>query len=276
MYPKAGRVATGDEMREYKRVAVSDIVRDEQQPRGDFDPAGLWALGGSLKCPGQLVPVILLVLGAIYKLIDGERRWRAAQLVGLTHLDAIVFQEPPSAVELMVVQASLDVHRADLSLMERSDFLARIKSETSWSVTELAKQISQPQATVSKLLALQKLPEDVRQQVRAGELDGEKAYIISQEPDPAKQLELLNGAATMTRDQLRQKAKPKTATQEKTALARFPISAGLTVTVQGKEVTLEGAISALTETLKELKRGQAQKIGIDAMQRVLRDKAKAK
>lgn len=264
----------GAAMGERREISTCATYPDPRQPRKEFKAGKLSGLSESMKAIGQQVPVIVVADGDKFILVDGECRWRAAQLAGIAALDAIVLAAVPSAAELMVLQASLDAHRSDLSPVERSDFLALIRAETGWSVTELAKRISQPQATVSKLLALQKLSPEIRAKVQTGELDGEKAYLISQEPDASKQLDLLKVAASMTRDQFRQKAKAPVPDKVRTSLARFPLSAGLTVTVQGQAVTLDEAITALADAIKELKRGLAQGVGIDAMQKVMRDKAK--
>ena len=272
-------------MREMKQISVADTERDIEQPRKHFGEQELLALGQNMLAHAQQVPVIVYCPEIIagdksakrYRLLDGERRWRGAQLVGMTELDAIVLAERPSTTALHILQMSLEAHKAGLTVMERSNLLQRIRTENSWQVNELADKLNMKQPLVSKLLAYQKLDPSIQAMLHNGELDMDKAFTISQEADPAKQRELFKGAASLSREELRQKAKghDKSATV-KTGNARFPLSTGLCVTVQGREVTLSAAIDAMIETVKELKKGQAQGLDISTAQRVFKDKAKSR
>src|SRR4051794_31446658 len=135
-------------MRETKRIPVVDIDRDVDQPRKDFDEADLLALGQNLQAVGQQIPVVVYPVGKRFVLLDGERRWRSSQLVGLRELDAVVLPEKPTATALHIVQMSLEAHKVGLSAMERSDFLHRIREENSWSVNDLAAHLSMKQPLV--------------------------------------------------------------------------------------------------------------------------------
>lgn len=266
-------------MPEHKKVPVAKLKRDPSQPRKAFNEAVITGLADSLKRLGQLVPIIVYPDADGFVILDGESRVRAALLAGTpAELDAVVLPARPSPEELAVARAAIDVHRTNLNAIERSDQLALIQRLTGCTVTELAAKVSVSQSTVSKLLALQKLSPEARAKVAAGNLDVEKAALVASQADPAAQAALLARAATLTRDQLRRAAKPRAtqpAPQERASHARFPLSAGLTVTVQGPAVTLDGAIDALADALKALKRGRDQGVGIDAMQKVMRDQARA-
>src|SRR5580704_6155636 len=103
-------------MRELKRILVSCLRPDPDQPRKQFGEAELLALAKNMKQFGQQVPLIVFDK----MLMDGERRWRAAPLVGIAELDVIELPARPTATELRLLQISLDVHRASLSPMDRS------------------------------------------------------------------------------------------------------------------------------------------------------------
>jgi len=271
-------------MRELKRINVAEIERDVEQPRKLFDEQEVLALGQNMAAHGQQVPVIVycpeIVPGNVqarrYRLLDGERRWRGGQLAGVTELDAIVLPQRPTQTALHLLQMSLEAHKQGLTAMERSNLLHRIRTENNWQVSDLAEKLHMKQPVVSKLLAYQKLDPSIQAMLHQGEIDTERAFILSQEPDPAKQKELLKDAGRLTRDQLRQKAKGDGKGAAKTSNARFPLSTGLCVTVQGRDVTLAAAIDAMLETVKELKKGQGQGLDITTAQRVMRDRAKAK
>ncbi len=271
-------------MREMKRISVADVERDIEQPRKHFDEQELMALGQNMLAHLQQVPVIVYCPDIVagdktarrYRLLDGERRWRAAQLAGITELDAIVLAQRPSQTALHILQMSLEAHKQGLTAMERSNLLHRIRTENNWQIGELAEKLHMKQPLVSKLLAYQKLDPSIQTMLHKGELDMDKAFTISQEPNAEKQKELLKAAAQMNREELRQKANGIGKKEVKSAMARFPLSTGLSVTVQGREVTLAAAIEAMMETVKELKKGQMQGLDITTAQRVMRDKAKSR
>lgn len=259
-------------MPEMNRIAVSSLRPPADNPRSKIDEAELSELADSLKRQGQLVPIITVG----NEIVDGERRWRAAQLAGIEKLDAIVLSSRPTVTELRLLQMSIDVHRTNLTAMERSDLLAKIKQETGWSVQEMAAHTGIKQPSLSKLLKLQDGCPEVKAELSSSSLDIDKAYTICQEPDPVKQREFLNEVRGLTREQLRQKIRSNGRPVDlRAAIARFPLSSGVVVSVQGRKVNLAGAIEALLEAVKELKRGQAEHWDITTAMRVLRDRCKA-
>jgi ParB family chromosome partitioning protein len=259
-------------MRELKRVPISSLLPDPDQPRKQFDETELLALGNNMKRIGQQVPAITWDK----TILDGERRWRAAQLVGIAELDVIVLATRPTVTELRLLQMCIDAHRASLSPIERSDFLARIKQENNWSVQELAERLSMKQPLVTKLLKFRDGCEELRAALHAGQIDQDKAYTICQEPDHGRQCELLKRAGDLTREQMRQKARNNGDSVElKASVARFPLPTGILVTVQGRKMTLACAIDAMLETVKELKKGQSEHWDITTAMRVMRDRAHA-
>jgi len=156
--------------------------------------------------------------------------------------------------------------------MERSDLLAKTRAETGCGVGELAKLLSMQQPYVSKPLSLQKLIPKARELVAAGKLDIDKASTLSQLP-PEQQEEMLTEVGGMSRDQVRAKAKAKP-DKPKAKRAMFALASGISVTVQGCELSLTEAIESLAETLKALKLGLSEGWDITTAQRVMRDKAK--
>jgi ParB family chromosome partitioning protein len=257
-------------MREYKRVAISSLQPDPEQPRKHFDESDLFALGQNMKQHGQQVP--LIVFGST--ILDGERRWRAAQVVGISELDVVALSSRPTPTGLRLLQMSIDAHRTGLSPIERSDFLVKIKEENNWSVTELAAHLCLKQPLVTKLLAYAKLAPDIRELLHAGAIDMEKAYVISQEPDHARQRQLLKMAQSSTREQLRRKIRSPDAVEVKTNVARFVMPGGTAISLQGRELTLTVAVEVLTEAVRTLKKGLSQGLDITTQQRVMRDTAK--
>jgi ParB family chromosome partitioning protein len=263
-------------VRSITQIEVAKITRDEQQPRKRFDEAGLSALGQSILKLGQLLPIIVFACAAtgMYVLVDGERRWRAFQLIGKSLIDAIVLPQRPTAAELRILQMSIDMHRVAHSPMEKSNGLAAARKELGCTVAELAGKLDLTQSYASKLLAFQKGDPLVQAALHKGDLDIEKAYIICQEPDHAKQRALLLQSGKLSRDQLRHRTTKQGAPPVTASQASFALPGGVSVRLQGKELTLDSAIDALQAAVKELRKGLKQHLDIDTIQRVMRDRAR--
>lgn len=216
-------------------------------------------------------------MARFYRIVDGGRRHRAALIAGLKEVPCVLLKTVPTPSESRLLdQLSIDVHRANLTPMERSDALARLMRENNWSVSELAERVSMKQPLVSKLLKFQDGCPEVRGALAAGQIDQDKAYTICQEPDHAKQVELLAQSGDLTREQLRQKARSKGQPLAlKTSVARFALPKGIMVTVQGPRIDLAAAIEALLATARVLKKGEADSWDIVTAARVMKDRARA-
>jgi ParB family chromosome partitioning protein len=256
------------------RVPIEKIAADPDNPRTMFDPDELIALGRNMLAHGQQVPVIVYPHEDVFRLADGERRWRAAKLSGITELTAMIHPQKPDDATLAMLQMSLEVHKVSLSPMERSNLLAKIREKTVLSLSDLGERLQMSQSLVSKLLSLQKLGPDIRAQLHTGKLDVEKAYLISGEPDVQKQVALLGEVAALSRDQIRARVRKKKAEQPKAKRAVFALPGGLCVTFQGAESTLEDIVERFLDLVKELKRGVSQGLDVKTQQSVMRDKAK--
>lgn len=263
-------------MCEHKKIPVEKIDRDKQQPREHFDEGELQSLGQNMLSHGQLVPVIVYRGIEHFLLLDGERRWRAAQLVAIKELDAVILPERPAEPALRILQMSLEAHKVGLSPMERSNFLQRIREENQWQVNDLVERLNMKQPLVSKLLAYQRLCPEVQALLHSGEIDMEKAYVVSQERDAAKQQELARQAISLSREQLRRQARGISPSPEQTTdAATFPLPGGVSVTVKGEGLALALVIDLLQETVSQLRKGRKQGLDISTQQRVMRDTAKA-
>src|SRR5581483_8181317 len=101
-----------------QKILVQDIQANPQQPRREFDQAALAELAESIKRHGVLQPIIVVKAGGGYRIVAGERRWRAAKAAGLNKLPAIV----RSLRELEQIELSLieNIQRVDLSPLEQA------------------------------------------------------------------------------------------------------------------------------------------------------------
>jgi ParB family chromosome partitioning protein len=260
------------ELKELKKIPVASLKRDESQPRKYFDEKVIASLAENLKANGQQVP--LLVCGDL--IIDGECRWRAMQLAGIPEADCIVFENMPSPAQLAVCRLSIDVNRTNHRPMERAGALQDLMKQTGWTLSEACRQTGISQSLGSKLTSLNRLAPELQRRVDEG-WDIERAYLVSQVPDQAKQLEMAKEIGSLNREQLRTRTRRKAASPSSgvtTPIARFAMPGGLTVSVQGPDVSLGLAIEVLSEAVKQLRKCAGQGLSLDSVIKCMRDTAK--
>lgn len=177
---------------------VSLIRPDPSQPRKHFDKEELAELGQSLKTR-QMQPIVVRQDAAqgqpSWVIIDGERRWRAAQQAGLETIQAIMVREVLSEGQILEQQLIANLHRADLKPVEQAEAYQRLMRLKGWTTgSQLAMYLHLAPSTVSKALALLDLVEEAQQLTNAGRLAAGTAYEISKAP-PAQQASLAWKAA---------------------------------------------------------------------------------
>lgn len=161
------------------------------QPRQEIDEATLEELKASIKRRGIMQPIIVRPIAhGIYELVAGERRWRAAQALGI--------QEIPSIVKALTDQETLEcsiienVQREGLNPLEEATAFTRLVNEFSYTQEQLAEAIGKDRSSVANALRLLKLPEEIRQALRDGRISaGHAKALLGIEPT-AKQLELFH------------------------------------------------------------------------------------
>jgi ParB family chromosome partitioning protein len=235
-------------------IEVDRIVRDENQPREDFDPESLERLAQSLKTRGQLQPIrVRWDEGrGVYVIVCGERRWRAARMAGMETLACVVHEGPVDVLALQLIENAL---REDLKPIEQARAFKALIDANGWQDQQLAAELSVTKATVSRCLALLSLPEAVQEQVEQGALAPSAAYEVTKLPDPELQAEVARDAVDrgLTKTQVIEvvKAKRRPA-QAKPEPASVDLS-DCTVTVKwkrGGEGTLEDALSRALELVR--------------------------
>jgi ParB family chromosome partitioning protein len=156
-------------MQAAKVIDIDRIVADENQPRRDFDDDELTALAGSLRDHGQTDPVKVRwdATRDRWILIDGERRWRAAQRMGIKSLSAIVEARPLSSDRILEVQLIENALRLDLSAVEAGAAYRHLMAVWNVNQTVLAKRLHISESKVSRALAALDLPVEVKAAVEA-------------------------------------------------------------------------------------------------------------
>lgn len=151
------------------RIPVDEIESNPKQPRHDFDAQALQELSDSIKLHDIVQPITVSKLpSGKYRLIAGERRWRAAKMAGLTDIPAYIRQaNDDQLLELALLE---NLQREDLNAMEVSLSYKRMIDELGYSQDQVAERMSIDRSTVSNFIRLLKLPPDIQLAVRTGEL----------------------------------------------------------------------------------------------------------
>ncbi len=161
-----GAVARDEELRE---LPVDLIAPSPTQPRRRFDQDALRALAGSLGERGVLQPVLVRPRpGGSYELVAGERRWRAAQIAGLTTIPALVRpRDDAEALELALIE---NMAREDLSPIEEARACAALVEELGLTREEVGRRVGRGRVAVSNLVRLLDLPDEVIELLQEGAL----------------------------------------------------------------------------------------------------------
>jgi ParB family chromosome partitioning protein len=151
------------------RIPVDEIETNPKQPRRDFDEQALNELAESIRIHDIIQPVTVTKLpSGRYRLITGERRWRAAKLAGLTDIPAYIRQA--NDAQLLELALLENLQREDLNAMEISLSYKRMMEELDYTQEQVAERMGKDRSTVANFIRLLKLPPDIQLAVRNGEL----------------------------------------------------------------------------------------------------------
>lgn len=150
------------------RIPVDQIEPNPKQPRRDFDEQAMQELSQSIKIHDIIQPVTVSKVGNRYRLISGERRWRASKLAGLKDIPAYVRQANDQ--ELLELALLENLQREDLNAMEIALSYKRMMEELSHTQEQVAERMGKDRSTVTNYIRLLKLPPDIQVAVRNGEL----------------------------------------------------------------------------------------------------------
>jgi ParB family chromosome partitioning protein len=154
------------------QLAIEDIHRDEKQPRRHFDQAKLEELAASIRAKGIIQPVLVRKAGnrpGSYKIIAGERRWRAAQLAGLKEIPAILKEASEhEAFELALVE---NLQREDLNPIEEAEGYKRLLEDHHLTQEAVAQRVGKDRSTIANALRLLQLPTEIKESLVDGSLN---------------------------------------------------------------------------------------------------------
>lgn len=166
---------------------VGEISPNPRQPRSNFDQAELSELAASIREHGLIQPLIVTETSSGYTLIAGERRWRAAQLAGLESVPVIVKETTPQEMlELALIE---NIQREDLNAIEEAQAYRQLMDEFGMTQEAVADRVGKGRSTVTNLVRLLNLPQEVQQAVLDNQISGTHARELLRLPTAELQIE---------------------------------------------------------------------------------------
>lgn len=194
-----GDVSVKEEKHHLQTLPIEYMQRGKYQPRKDINPEKLQELSDSIKAQGIIQPIVVRQIAhEKYEIVAGERRWRAAQLAGLTQVPIVIKElDDRSAMAIALIE---NIQREDLNPLEEAEALRRLLDEFEMTHQLIADAIGKSRTTVTNLLRLIDLHPEV------------KSFLLN------NQLEMGHARALLSLDGLKQ-----------VAIANKVVKGGLTV-----------------------------------------------
>jgi ParB family chromosome partitioning protein len=177
-----------------RKLPVAALKPNRWQPRSSFDDQELEALAASIRAQGLVQPLIVtLDSDGTYSIVAGERRWRAARRAGLEEVPVVIRGDldDRSRLELALVE---NLQRSDLNALEEAEAYATLQEKFGQSQEEIAVRVGKGRSTITNSLRLLKLPQEVRELLRAGQLTAGQARPLLALGDRERQIALAEQA----------------------------------------------------------------------------------
>ena len=169
-------------------IAIDDIDPNSDQPRREFDKAALEQLADSIREAGVLSPILVVEEGMRYRIVAGERRYRASRIAGLDTVPCIV----RSMTTEQQMEAALieNLQREDLNPIEEAAAIRSLMQECGYTQEQAAKKLGKSRPAIANALRLLNLPKQIMDLVVSGDLSAGHARVLAGVEGQARQLEL--------------------------------------------------------------------------------------
>lgn len=169
-------------------VDIDLLSPNRLQPRRTMDEPRLAALSASIKENGVIQPIVVRKVDRGYQIIAGERRWRAAQLAGVSRVPVVIRDvDPGDDRQLLEVALIENIQRENLNPIEEAEAYRRLSEDFHLSQEHIASAVGKDRASVANYLRLLKLPDEVRAEVAGGRLSMGHARALLGLPEEAAQ-----------------------------------------------------------------------------------------
>lgn len=158
-------------------LPISEIIPNKEQPRKTFDEASLLELADSIKVHGVLQPLLVRpVPNGGYQLVAGERRLRAAKMAGLKEVPVVIKElNDTETMEIAIVE---NLQREDLNPIEEAEGLQALAEKCNYTQDEIAASVGKSRPAISNSMRLLKLPPEVREMTRRGDISAGHARAL--------------------------------------------------------------------------------------------------
>ena len=166
---------------------LAKITPETDQPRKDFSEEALVALADSIREHGVLQPIVVVAEGNKYKIVAGERRYRASKMAGLEKIPAIIRTlDAQNQLELSIIE---NAQREDLNAIEMATAYAKLKNQFNLQPEEIAKRVGKSTSSVINTMRLLNLPDEVKHAMVEHKLtEGVMRPLISADPEMVKKI----------------------------------------------------------------------------------------
>jgi ParB family chromosome partitioning protein len=173
-----------------KEIKINEIEPNLNQPRKNFDDDTLSKLAESIKHHGIVQPLIVMKDGGVYRIVAGERRWRAAKIAGLSTVPAII--KDLSSRQVMEIALIENLQREDLNPIEEAEAYERLLKEYNMTQEEISSIVGKSRPAIANSLRLLNLSAEVKNWLISGELSSGHGRALAAIEDSAIQVKTAN------------------------------------------------------------------------------------
>ena len=232
-------------------IAVTEIDRNPDQPRRDFDEAALQTLADSIRAAGVLQPLLVVEQNGRYRIVAGERRFRAARIAGLDTVPCIV--RDFTAEEQMEAALIENVQREDLNPIEEAAAVKQFMEACHYTQEQAAKRLGKSRPALANLLRLLSLPKVVQDDVIAGRLSAGHARVLAGLEEERRQIAL---AQMVVLEGLSVRELEKIAAQPNPVIKPKPAPKALPLELQDMQNRMQETFGLRTQLKGSRKRGK--------------------
>lgn len=176
-------------------IPVDEIDPNADQPRRDFDKDALEQLAQSISEAGVLSPILVVENGLRYRIVAGERRYRAARIAGLASVPCIV--RDMTTAQQMEAALIENLQREDLNPIEEAAAIRSLMQECGYTQEQAAQKLGKSRPAIANALRLLNLPQQIVDLVVSGDLSAGHARVLAGLTDTKRQLELAHQTVTL-------------------------------------------------------------------------------
>lgn len=158
-----------------RKIQIADIAPSAEQPRTFFDEESIRSLADSIRSEGLMQPIVVTKEGGKYKIIAGERRFRAAQIAGLTEIECrILRKNPKDSYRLAVIE---NLQRENLDPVDEARAFQKLKLEYGYNDSELAAIVGKSRNYVNEILSVADLPKSWIERAKSAGIESKNLFI---------------------------------------------------------------------------------------------------